>query len=187
MFGIISAFATLWAIPFIEALYPAQDNWAAHAVALVFVGAAVGAISSGYLVTKIGRIKLIMLFYAILGVVSFIIVLYVKLSGPVMMLFLFLSGLAAGSYVLAFDCVKCVVPESAQGMAMGLTNMVIMLIGAPLFQPLIGWLLDYIGHSSNEMVCHANTIESFQLALLPICFGLILAVIIAFSVKVKHK
>lgn len=187
MFGIISAFATLWAIPFIEALYPAHDNWAAHAVALVFVGAAAGAISSGYLVTKIGRIKMIMLFYAILGVVSFFIVLYVSLPGPIMMIFLFLSGLASGSYVLAFDCVKCAVPESAQGMAMGLTNMVIMLIGAPLFQPLIGWLLDYIGHSSDEMVCQANTIESFQVALLPIMLGLIIAVGISLSVKVKHK
>jgi MFS family permease len=126
---------------------------------------------------------MIMLFFAVLGLASFMVVIYVPVTQPVMLIFLFLSGLAAGSYVLAFDCVKHVVHESVQGMAMGLTNMVIMLIGAPLFQPLIGWLLDVIGYSDNSYICVANRLESYRLALLPIIIALGLALLLALFVK----
>ena len=187
MFALISSFATLWGIPFLKALYPNQEQWVANAIALMFVGAAVGTVSSGYLVVLLGKIKLTMLAYAVLGVVSFFIVLFVPVTQPLMMLFLFLAGLAAGSYVLAFDCVKRSVPESEQGMAMGLTNMVIMIIGAPIFQPLIGWLLDFIGHSSGSLICQANTVESFQVAFLPVIFGLLIAVMLTLSLKVKLR
>ena len=183
MFGLISAFATLWAIPFLKVLYPNQGNWAAHGAALVFAGAAIGAVSSGYLVSRSGRMRLVMSAYALLGLVSFSLVLYLPVGKTGMMALLLLCGIAAGSYILAFDSVKQLVPETMQGSAMGMTNMIAMLIGAPVMQPVIGWLLQSLQQSDSAGICVSSTLQAYQYALLPLLGGLILALIAALNAK----
>ena len=51
---------------------------------------------------------------------------------------MFVLGLMNSSYALAFSIVKELAPKHLSGVAMGMTNMMIMGIGGLAFQPLIG-------------------------------------------------
>ncbi|MDA0910502.1 MAG: MFS transporter [Proteobacteria bacterium] len=176
IFTIISAFASLWSIGFIQVLYPEQSSHASHATALIFIGAAFGAASSGWLANKIRCIHVMQLF-SVLALFSFIVLLYIATPFFLGNILLFLLGFGSGAYILPFASIEKLSHPDAQGMAMGFTNMVIIGLGGPILQPLIGWILSWYQSAYH---CNANTLGGFQTALLPILIGLIIAVILSF-------
>ncbi len=60
-------------------------------------------------------------------------------------------------------------------MAMGFTNMIIIGLGGPILQPVIGWILSWY---QSAYQCTANTLDGFQTALFPILVGLVIAVLL---------
>ena len=183
IFTIISAFASLWSIGFIQVLYPEHNQQASYATALIFIGAAVGAATSGWLVNKIRCIQ-VMRIFSLLALVIFILLLYVSMPFFIANILLFLLGVGSGAYILPFGSIEKIAHPDAQGMAMGFTNMIIIGLGGPILQPLIGWILSW--HQSAYQ-CSANTLAGFQVALLPILIGLIIAVILCFMpIKTKN-
>lgn len=177
IFSIISAFASLWCIPFLSHLYPKHINDAAHATALVFVGAGLGALLSGWL-ANIYRPRTVMRIFTMGGLAIFVIIAFVPVSFHTMYALLLLLGICAGVYVVPFGNVEKQTHPDAQGMAMGFTNMMIIGLGGPLFQPLIGWFLSLQRHADGSF-----TTFNYQLAMMPILIGLILAVVCAFALK----
>ena len=185
IFTIISAFASLWSIAFLQILYTSHYSSAAFATAYVFIGAAFGAFISGWLANKLGCRKVMQLF-SIISVIAFAVLLYVNIPFALASILLFVLGFGSGAYILPFASVEKVVHPDAQGIAMGFTNMIIIGLGGPILQPIIGWILSWY---NSAYQCQVNTVTSFQTAFLPMLVGLVIAVMLSFipekSLRVK--
>jgi MFS family permease len=68
---------------------------------------------------------------------------------------MFVLGVCNSSYALAFTMVKDQAPAELSGVAMGLTNMLIMGIGGLAFQPLLGVL----AHARGQEVPDSGTLS----------------------------
>nr|WP_119342621.1 MFS transporter [Facilibium subflavum] len=181
IFTVVSAFSSLWSIGFLQTYFPTYKADAAFATAFIFIGAATGAGVSGWLANKFGY-KTVMQCFSVTTLIVFIILLYIPISFFLANILLFILGLGAGAYILAFGSIERLVHPDAQGIAMGFTNMIIIGLGGPLLQPLIGWMLSWY---QNAYSCHVNTEGSFQMALSPILISLIIATLLSFLVKRK--
>ena len=179
VFVVISAFASLWSIGFLQVRYPNHLEAAAFATAFIFIGAAVGAGLSGFLANRY-RIKRIMQGFSIFTLALFIVLLYVPVSFGFANVLLCFLGVGSGVYILPFASVEAIADQRSQGVAMGFTNMMIIGLGGPILQPVIGAIL---ARYQTVQDCEVNTLASFQMALLPLLICLILAVILSFSVK----
>ena len=78
---------------------------------------------------------------------------------------------------MPFASVEKVVHPDAQGIAMGFTNMIIIGLGGPVLQPIIGWILSWY---NSAYQCQVNTVTSFQTAFLPMLVGLVIAAMLSF-------
>lgn len=180
MFSIISAFASLWSIPFLTSIYQdATAHTISKATSLVFIGASIGTLLSAYLANRLS-IKLIQIIFSILATISFAIILFYPLSLLKMMILLFFLGVFSGSYILPFSSVEKQVPIHAKGIAMGFTNMIIIGLGGPILQPLIGWIINHIQEKDQILTCQLmQNMGTYQVALLPILMCLIIAIFLS--------
>lgn len=185
MFALISAFASLWSIPFISSIYPTTSSQlVSRTSALIFIGAAIGTLISAYISNR-SSIKFTKILFSCSALVIFSIILFIPISYIAMNVLLFILGISSGSYILSFSSVEKLVPPNIKGLAMGFTNMVIVAIGGPILQPIIGIIINKkINHSS--IACHFSVnINIYQIALLPILIALILSVLIGLTIKKK--
>ncbi|TNF65628.1 MAG: MFS transporter [Gammaproteobacteria bacterium] len=182
IFAIITAFASLWSIPFFNHLYGSKV--AAHITACVFLGAGFGTVFSGWLSSKLGAIKPVMILFSIVSLILFLLILYIPLNAILAGLISFLLGLSIGAYVLPFALIKRLVPESARGVAMGFTNMSVIIIGA-IFLPLIGSLLKTLT-AINDHGCVIADTSIYQIAFIPLTVGLLAAIILALFIREKY-
>ncbi|MCF6767732.1 MFS transporter [Thiotrichales bacterium 19S11-10] len=180
IFAIITTFASLWAIPFYQHLYHTHQT-AAHITALIFFGAGLGAVLSGFLSARIGKIKPIMAIFSLLSVILFSLILISPLNvvlGGIMSLLL---GISVGAYVLPFALIKRIVPQNSRGIAMGFTNMSVIIIGA-LCLPLVGLILKKLT-SLNINGCVIADTSIYQIALSPLVLGLLIALTVSLFIQ----
>ncbi|MCF6765229.1 MFS transporter [Thiotrichales bacterium 19S3-7] len=182
IFAVITAFASLWSIPFFNHLYNSKAS--AHITAFIFIGAGFGTIFSGWLSAKLGAIKPVMVIFSILALILFVIILYLPLNTITASVISFLLGLMIGAYVLPFALIKRLVPESSRGVAMGFTNMSVIIIGA-IFLPLIGGLLKTLTAVNSQGCVIADT-TIYQIAFIPLTVGLLAAVILALFIRENY-
>jgi MFS family permease len=141
MFAMVSAFTSLWGVPFLRAQHHLSLHQAAHSVAMVFVGIALGTPAISYCSNKQGKRKPILMLCAVLTCLSMSVVIVSHSSSvPFLSLWLFLSGFFSGSYLLGFAVVKELTPACYRSISLAITNMIFML-GAPVLQILMGFLL----------------------------------------------
>lgn len=194
LFSILSGFAGFWAVPFIHQLYEVPYHLASSISSMTFLGAAVGAFLIGmatsyFEVHKYQIIKLSICLSALLLIA--IIFLFTKVWFYLSLL-MFLLGLCCAGYIIPFAVIRDIVPGQICGFAMGLTNMMCILIGAAVIQPLIGWFLKTELHFQQEIHSyHLNYLGFFQMTLLilPLClvFSLILIKIMQIKSTVSEK
>ena len=173
MFGMVSVFAMLWGLPFLETLYPDNQSAAGIGLACMYLFIALGAVCSGWVAGIVNQCRILMMAGAFVALNSLIIILYVSMPLPVMVLMLSLFGFASGCYSLAFIQSRQIAPARKLGQMMAVINGS-MLIAGILFQPLIGWLLDQQLSSG-----HTLNVVHFQIALSPLVFLLLLALLVA--------
>ena len=181
IFAIITAFASLWSIPFFDHLYGTKT--AAQITALIFIGTGLGTILSGAISAKLGKIKPVMILFSLIALILFLIILYVPLAALMMKIISFIFGLSIGAYVLPFALIKRLVCENTRGVAMGFTNMMVIIIGA-IFLPLIGWILHDLT-SINDHGCIIADLTIYQMSFLPLTVGLLLALILSLCIREK--
>lgn len=169
-FAIISAFAALWSIPFLQNCLMQGNHLAAKMTGLVFIGSGVGSITAGLLVKRM-PIWTILKYFSFMSIVSLSLVLCLTGHTFLTGIALFTLGFSIGSYTLTFEGVKNLASTQNQGIAMGFNNMMSMILGAIILQPLIGFLLDQLDSKDN--------ITQFQLAFSPLIAILIMAFLIA--------
>jgi len=187
VFSVITGFAALWAIPYLMKLYSIPLTTAAAASSMIFWGAALGGPLAGWLSGNFLSRRSIMLS----GTFTVLVLLLFLFYGPgislsVGFILLFALGFACGVYVLMFAVVCDFVPANLRGMALGFTNMMCILFGAPIFQPLIGMLLKLraqpvLGASM------AFSVQDYHFAFMVLPIGLLIAFLSIFLMSTKKR
>lgn len=141
----VIAFGELWAVEFLKSQYHLSVHVASGAVTAIFVGIAIGGPLHGLLSRYVGRLKVYMgacQLFATLALFGVILISGLSYIGVTLLLFAF--GLFVSSMLLSFPLHTRQVGSGLSGIAIALTNMVIMIVGS-IFQPLIGDLVDVFG------------------------------------------
>lgn len=179
MFTIITTFASLWAIPFMSTLYQTSIEKAATLSATLFLGVALGAPCYGILAGRLNTYKYLLIGGALFSLAFMLIIVYVPhISLSTMYILLFILGVFSASYVLPFDIIKRMTPVKTHGTAMGYTNMMCIILGAALLQPLLGYILDNMAANQNTL-----TVHDYQWALLPIIISVLFAFLLSFFIN----
>ena len=143
MFAMVSAFASLWGVPFLEYAYHMDYYQATSAVASAILGVAVGGPTIGAFNARLNHPKLLLFLCCLFAAIfAWIIILF----GPYSMLWsqvlLFLMGFFVSGYVIAYAIVDASCSAAIKGTAMGICNMV-ALSSAIFLQPFIGVMLTH--------------------------------------------
>ncbi len=169
LFGVIAAFGAFWGIPYLMQLYGISLGQAADISSMFFIGTAIGTPAIGWLSDRLGTRRLLMIGWTCVTIILFIVILYLPPASMTWMYGLMcILGLFSAVYLLPFAVIRDITPTHMRGTAMGYINMMCILIGSPLLQPLVGWLL----HS-----------HSYQQALLVFPITLMIALGLAFFVR----
>lgn len=162
LFGMISCFAGLWGIPYLNVRYPEHSQIVALLVSLIFIGAAIGAPLLGFL-TSIIKPLVIMLLSLLAGMATSVLLVFCHCPISLIALLCFITGFACGGYMLIFGEVKKIAPVHSRGMLLAGANGSMLLAG-PVMQPLMGWIVDYRIALSGGAV----TLTDYQIGLLPL-------------------
>jgi MFS family permease len=178
LFSISGAFGAFWCIPYLIHTYGLSLNVAAAASSMTLFGSALGAPAIGWVSDKLGLRRLPLILSTVLVLALMLIVLYLPITNlPLLFILLFALGFFSSAYVIPYAVVRDIVPSNVRGTAMGYTNMMCILIGAPVLQPLIGWMLN--------ADLNKNIIDSvaYQHALVLLPISLLIGLMLAFCVK----
>ncbi len=185
----ISVFASLWGVDFISSAYHIHTTHAASATSLVFIGLAVFSPLVGYLSDKIHSRK-IPLFIGNIGCILSAYFLIYSPSHSMMQayLLLFLLGACAAPQVLVFAIAKDIGPKFAAGSSTAITNFIVT-IGACLFQPLIGFALEYHWAGLYKPKTHTPlyTTQDYQFAFLTFIGSLIFCLVLVLLLPGQKK
>lgn len=178
-FAAISAMGGLWGVPFLLARYDLTPTTAAVVNAMLFAGMGIGSPIMGWLSDRIGKRKPLMLYGTLLNLVFLSLVIYLPgLPWQAMPVLLFFTGVMASVYILPFAVVRELTPRAVQGTAMGFTNMMSILLGSPVLQPLIGRLLDVHAHPASAGKLGTFVTLDYQMAFLVLPLCLLIALVL---------
>ncbi|WP_163371011.1 MFS transporter [Endozoicomonas acroporae] len=178
LFAVITSFAGLWGIPFFYERFPGEQEAVADMVALIFVGAAIGAPLLGWLACLVGSMRKVMVVCAIASPVLFSLLIFCPCSMMLMAMICFMAGISSVGYMLAFSVVKSISPPERIGVLLAITNGSMLLAG-PVMQLIIGFILEGLGHDG----LGALSIEDYQLAFVPLLLCQLMALIVAICLK----
>ncbi len=160
------AFGWLWGVSYLQAYHQMSLETASLCASFYFWGCLPGMLGTAWVCSRFDVAARLLALGAVGTGVMMGLILYVLRGAEVLSVAMFVLGFFNSFYVLAFTMVKRAAPPPLTGVAMGLTNMLIVGIGGLLLQPLIGVL----GHASGQDVPGAAvlsvTIAAQVLALL---------------------
>lgn len=170
----ITAFASLWGVPYLMARYNVSNTLASEAMAMVWIGLGIASPIIGWYSDQLGRRRSLLNFCALVGVIASVILLYVPtIPFALTFVLLFAFGVATAGQILSFAVVRDINRPEVTATAIGVNNMAVVAGGA-LFQPLVGYLLrlNWTGEIVNNVPVYS--VENYTIALLvvPVCFFL---------------
>ncbi len=166
-----SAFAELWGIHYLRAVYHYSDVHASSIVAFMFFGYVFGAPLFGFVSDKIKRRRLPVFVGGILATVAIGMILFLPhLSAYALYALMFVFGFAYGAQAIVFAIAHELYSNQIAATVLALTNMFVML-GGVIFQPVIGKLLDLQWNGMIYHGMHIYNAQNYKMALivLPIC------------------
>ena len=188
----ITAFASLWGVPFIQTAYNTNINTAAFACSLIWIGVAIGSPLLGWWSEKINSRIIPCIVGSAVGVLSSIFIIYFPSSVPLLCLLLILFGIAAGGQSVSFAMIKDSTSDNLIGTGIGFINMAVVASGL-IFQAIIGLILKISKsrvQSHNLHVSHKTfyTVSDYHLALIviPLIF-LVSLIVCIFFIKETYK
>lgn len=182
-----SAFAELWAIPYLEQARHFSSREASTAVSMVFLGWVIGGPLSGLVSDYLKRRLAPMFVGGLLCLVAFAYIFFMPtLSVTAVHIVFLLFGICVSSQIIVFAVARESSQEKISGTAIALMNFFVM-IGGAVFQPVIGILLDM--HWSGEVLpngVHVYSAANFNFALSVLPIGVVVALITIFFMKETH-
>ncbi|MCB1110420.1 MAG: MFS transporter [Chlamydiia bacterium] len=184
VFGIFPAFAALWAVPYFHTRYKIPMDQSAFLASCYFLGACVGTLTLGWISVRMTKRRFLMIWGTLISFLLALFILYVPhISIHFMFVLMFFFGFFSSTYALSFALAGIYVDHSAKGVAMGFTNMLCIAFGAPIYQPLIGFLLQWTCTCEPLNKINLVTHNDYTAALTVLPLSLFLAFILAFFVK----
>ena len=176
-FAILSAFAGFWCIPFLQSNAHFTLSQAALASASVFAGAAICTPFMGFVTDKLkNNITTLMIWvFLIITLLFFPLILIPKLPLGLIFALLIVIGMLSSVYVIPFALAKKMAPPGVGATAMGLVNVLSILIGAPILQPLIGGII------------HATNSFTLGLSLFPLLTIIATVLSVRLKKSIKHQ
>lgn len=96
-------------------------------------------------------------------------------------------GFFSSTYALSFAVASTYVPPSSKGVTMGFINMLCILFGAPLYQPLIGYILKETADVETMQKIRLYTPDEFSVALSVLPLSLFIAFVLSLFIKDKNR
>lgn len=149
------AFGMLWGVSYFQSYHHLSLSAASIVGSFYFWGCLPGMLGFAWLCSRFRRPALLLALGAAGSAAALGLILFVLTVYPAQCAAMFVLGVCNSSYVLAFTMVKDEAPPEMSGVAMGLTNMLIMGIGGLAFQPLLG----IIAHARGQEVPDASTLS----------------------------
>lgn len=179
--GIFFSFGGLWGGPYMRHVYHMTKSQSGHILSMIAIGMVVGSPLLSYLSDKVfkGRKPVLILSGAAVIIITTILAFYtdkIPLWGMYCICF-FLSVFSSAVVVIAFTMNKELFPIQIAGTATGLINL-FPFAGGAVFQPLLGYILEYYGKVEN-----AFTLSGYKCAF----FILFISAIIAFIATLLSK
>lgn len=169
-FSVITVFAALWAVPFLQLKLNCDLKIASILTSMTLLGAGLSCPLFGQLSIMLKKRKPLIHASCISTALLMLVAIFVPIHEVFLMgLLLFIIGLCCGAYMLAYTISNELAPAESLSTCTGFTNTIAML-SAPLLQPLLGYVLDKV--SSRIGV---YSLGDYQIALLIIPLCLILA------------
>jgi sugar phosphate permease len=186
MFIPLSGFADLWGPPFLMSAYQLDEANAGAVISAMYIGIGLGAPLFPFLCEQMKAYKP-PVFISALGAFVFLSAAFYIPHLPFWALvsFLFLAGFFLGGQFLGFSMTCSLNPLSASATAGGFHNMLCMLSGV-VFQPFIGWLLDYSWKEGYINGIRNYTASDYKFALSSISLSLIFACVIVLFIEEKY-
>lgn len=136
-------------------LHGFSSNTASYMITLSWLGYAVGCPLLGFISDLLSKRKLVMIFAAIISLISGILIIYLPINVLIISIAFFLLGIGASGQSIGFAIMaeRCKNDYLAAGL--GFNNALIMLV-ASVSAPMIGFILSILSHG------HALTIANYQ-------------------------
>lgn len=162
------SFGMLWGVSYFQDYHQMSLSAASVCASFYFWGCLPGFLGFAWLCSRFGRPAMLLAVGAVGTAVAMVLILFVLRGQVALSTAMFVLGMFNASYALSFSMVKDEAPQQLSGVAMGLTNMLIMGIGGLAFQPLIGVLAHLRGHSVPDAITLSVTVvaQIFALAVL---------------------
>ena len=184
VFAIFPAFAALWGVPYFMRRYAISVDISALVASSYFLGACFGTLTLGWMSVYITHRRPIMIWGSLTAFLLSGCILYIPtVSLPMMFVLMLLFGFFSSSYALSFALADTYVTHATKGVAMGFTNMLCIAFGAPIYQPLIGYLLQWACNCEPIQKLKIYTHPDYTAALTVIPISLLLAFFLSFFVK----
>lgn len=180
------AFAALWGVPFMMEAYGLDRPTAGSAMSAFILGHGAGAPFMGWLSDRLRRRKLLMIIGSSTTLLSMLVVIYLT-NLPLLVIYvvLLVGGVTSGATMVCFAVAREYNRAERSGTALGFVNL-LNILGAALFQPFIGWLLDLTWDGRMEGGARVYTVEGFQTALIGMIVVSVLGTITAMLVRETH-
>lgn len=141
LFGVVVAFGGLWAVPFLRARLDLAEGPVMGLLSILFFAGVLGAPLLGLASGKRNWRAPILLVASVLCTGAVVAVVYAPGDIVVIGILLGVMGFVTGSYAIDFAIVRDVVCGSRRGLAMGLANLIFVVVGGPLLLMVIATAL----------------------------------------------
>ena len=184
----LTAFAELWGIKFVQAVYGFKPDQAALASSMVFLGWFVGSPFAGWLSDHIRsrRKPIIVSTFLSAILITLVILDPFHFTHGMLCLFLFLFGAVSSFEVICFAISRESNPHHLAATALAFTNFIVML-GGLLFQPLIGFLLDLFWKGSMAEGIRTYSTFTYKTVFMLIPISIFIGSFLSFKIKETMK
>lgn len=188
LYGPTASFGEQWGASFLSAAYGVTNTQAGAEISAIFIGLAIGCPLMGWISDKIQRRVLAMRISAIVSLVLLSLILYNNKLGLAPYIstgwryvIFFFYGLFNTGIVPSYTYSSEINPHKLTGIALGVTNMASVILGA-IFLPIIGHLLSWSA-GFHPQLGPDYMLGDYQLAFsfLPLC--LLMAFILSFTLR----
>jgi MFS family permease len=163
-FTVITVFAAMWAVPFLQIKLLCNLKEASQLDAMLFMGVAISCPLLGQLNSSLKKRKPLLIGSSLVTALLLLLILYVPTQSAMWCgVLLFLIGLSCGSYMIAYSISNELAPTNAKSTATGFTNTLATL--TPLIQPIIGRVIDML-NASNPSAALAH--YQYALTIIPL-------------------
>lgn len=159
------AFGWLWGVSYLQAYHHMSLSAASVCASFYFWGCLPGMLGSAWLCSRLGMPARLLALGAVGTGVMMGLILFVLRGEVLQSVAMFVLGVFNSFYALSFTMVKDKAPQQLSGVAMGMTNMLVVGIGGLILQPLIGVLAHARGQEVPDAVALSVTIVAQLLAL----------------------